>query len=130
MLPKDYVETIWSRTKSRAKKAGIEFTLSRLDISEMSIPLTCPVLGIPLRMERGERSNNSLSIDRIDSKRGYTPDNVVFVSWRVNKLKNDSTLEEMRKMVTFYENLLERVDECDSEFGSTQDTDEIDSASI
>ena len=110
MLPKDYVETIWSRTKSRAKKAGIEFTLSRLDISEMSIPITCPVLGIPLRMERGERSDNSLSIDRIDSKLGYTPDNVIFVSWKVNRLKNDATIEEMRKMVTFYENLCEERD--------------------
>jgi len=106
-LPKNYVETIWSRSKSRAKKAGIEFTLTRNDVSEMSIPVTCPVLGIPLCMERGERSDNSLSIDRIDSSQGYTPDNVVFVSWKVNRLKNDATIEEMRKMVTFYENLLE-----------------------
>ena len=107
MIPKNYVETIWSRSKSRAKQAGIEFTLTRLDISDMSIPITCPVLGIPLRMERGERSDNSLSIDRIDSNLGYTPDNVVFVSWKVNRLKNDATLEEMRKMVTFYEKLVE-----------------------
>lgn len=58
-------------------------------------------------MERIERTDNSLSIDRVDSKRGYTLDNVVFVSWKVNRMKNDSTLDEMRKMVTFYENLLE-----------------------
>jgi hypothetical protein len=106
-LPKNYVEIIWSRSKSRAKKAGLEFTLTRNDIAEMTIPVTCPVLGIPLRMERIERTDNSLSIDRVDSKRGYTLDNVVFVSWKVNRMKNDSTLDEMRKMVTFYENLLE-----------------------
>ena len=109
-LPKHYVETIWSRSKSRAKKSGIEFSLSRLDISDMSVPVTCPVLGIPLRMERGTRTDNSLSIDRIDSSLGYTPDNVVFVSWRVNRLKNDSSLDEMRKMVIFYENLVEERD--------------------
>lgn len=106
-LPKDYVEKIWSRSKSRAKIAGIEFTLSRNDIGEMSVPITCPALGIPIRVERGKRTDNSLSIDRIDSGRGYTPDNVVFVSWKVNRLKNDSTVAEMRKMVMFYENLLE-----------------------
>ena len=100
--PKEYVEKIWSRSKSRAKAAGIEFTLSRSDIADMTVPINCPVLGIPLRMERGQRSDNSLSIDRIDSSRGYTPDNVVFVSWRVNKLKSDASLVEMRLMVEFY----------------------------
>jgi len=109
-LPKDYVEKIWSRSKSRAKIAGIEFTLTRNDIAEMSVPITCPALGIPIKVERGSRTDNSLSIDRIDSKCGYTLDNVVFVSWRVNRLKNDSSVEEMRKMVTFYENLLEERD--------------------
>lgn len=109
-LPKDYVEKIWSRSKSRAKIAGIEFTLTRNDIAEMSVPITCPALGIPIRVERGSRTDNSLSIDRIDSSRGYTLDNVVFVSWKVNRVKNDSSVEELRKMVNFYENLLEERD--------------------
>lgn len=108
MLPtKDYVETIWSRAKARAKKAGIEFTLTRRDISDMTVPVTCPVLGIPIRMERGRQTDNSLSIDRVDPKRGYTPDNVVFVSWKVNRLKSNATLQEMRQMVEFYEELTE-----------------------
>lgn len=102
MLSKDYVETIWSRTKARAKRANIPFELTRSDISNMTIPITCPVLGIPLRQERGKRTDNSLSIDRIDPNLGYTVDNVVFVSWRVNWLKNNAKLEEMRKMVEFY----------------------------
>ena len=105
--PKEYVEKIWSRSKARAKAAGIEFTLTRLDIGDMTVPITCPVLGIPIRMERGRQTDNSLSIDRIDSSRGYTPDNVVFVSWKVNRLKSNATLTEMRKMVEFYEGLVE-----------------------
>ena len=103
--PKDYVEKVWSRAKARAKAAGIEFTLTRNDIADMTVPITCPVLGIPIRMEKGRPTDHSLSIDRIDSSRGYTPDNVVFVSWRVNRLKNDATLTEMRQMVEFYEGL-------------------------
>lgn len=105
--PREYVERIWSRTKARAKAAGIEFTLTRNDIADMTVPITCPVLGIPVRMERGKQTDNSLSIDRIDSSRGYTPDNVVFVSWRVNRLKSDASLTEMRQMVQFYEGLVE-----------------------
>jgi hypothetical protein len=103
--PNNYVEKIWSRSKSRAKKAGIEFTITKKDIGEMTIPITCPVLGIPIRMERGSATDNSLSIDRIDSSRGYTLDNIVFVSWRSNRLKSDATLGEMRRMIKFYESL-------------------------
>jgi len=105
MLSKDYVEIIWSRTKARAKRAGIPFELTRLDISGMTVPLTCPVTGTILRQERGKRSDSSLSIDRIDSTKGYTRDNVVFVSWKINRLKNNATLDEMRKIVEFYESL-------------------------
>ena len=110
--PSHYVETIWSRVKARAKKAGIEFTLTRSDIADMTVPMTCPVLGIPIRMEKGRQTDNSLSIDRIDSSRGYTPDNVVFVSWKVNRLKSDA----MRKMVTFYESIA--ADESDAAFAT------------
>ena len=100
--PNNYVDKIWSRSKARAKAAGIDFTITRVDLSEMTVPITCPVLGIPIRMEKGRATDNSLSIDRIDSSKGYTPDNVVFVSWRVNRLKSDATLNEMRQMVEFY----------------------------
>lgn len=135
-LSSQYVETIWSRTKSRAKSAGIEFALTRSDIADMTVPITCPALGIPLRMERGHRTDNSLSIDRIDSSRGYTTDNVVFVSWKVNRLKNNATLNEMRKMVIFYEDLcqerefpekgLEAINEADAHIHATLDADELD----
>jgi hypothetical protein len=123
-LTNQYVETIWSRSKARAKKAGIEFSLTRGNIANMTVPITCPVLGIPLRMERGQRTDNSLSIDRIDSSQGYTPDNVVFVSWRVNWLKGNASLDEMQKMVKFYESIA--VDKADTHVGATLDADEQD----
>ena len=114
--PSHYVETIWSRAKARAKKAGIEFSLTRSDVADMTVPMTCPVLGIPIRMEKGRQTDNSLSIDRIDSTRGYTRDNVVFVSWKVNRLKSNATLTEMRAMVEFYESIT--ADESDAAFAT------------
>lgn len=119
---KDYVEKIWSRSKARAKLCGIPFTLTRDDISDLTIPITCPVLGIPLRQERGRQTDNSISIDRIDSTKGYTPDNVVIVSWKVNRLKSNASLDEMRKMVTFYESIA--VDETNAHIDATLDTNE------
>ena len=122
-LNNDYVERMWSRIKSRAKRDGIVFDLTRNDIADLTIPITCPVLGIPLRQERGRQTDNSISIDRIDSTRGYTPDNVVIVSWKVNRLKSNASLEEMRKMVTFYESIAE--DKVNTHVGATLDTKKL-----
>ena len=83
--------------KHRANKRGLPFDLTTKDIR---IPALCPVLGIPLI--QGGRTGNSPSLDRIDNTKGYTKDNIVMVSLRVNRLKNDATLEELRKIADFY----------------------------
>jgi len=52
--------------------------------------------------------NNDLtpSIDRIDPKKGYVKDNIIVVSMRANRIKNDATVDEIRKVADFYEKLL------------------------
>lgn len=91
-------------SKNRAKKKGMEHSLKESDIY---IPTHCPVLGIPISHQKtgGMPHANSATIDRIDNNKGYTPDNIIVVSRRANILKNDATLEELRKIVTFYDNL-------------------------
>lgn len=42
---------------------------------------------------------NSLSIDRIDTEKGYTRDNIVLVSSIVNSMKNDLSEIEFFKVV-------------------------------
>jgi len=87
--------------KARAKRKGIEFSLTKDDIH---IPDRCPILGIPLR-RGGNFLGNSPSLDRVDNTKGYTPDNIVVVSLRANKIKNDATLEELKLITEFYSNL-------------------------
>ena len=84
---------------ARAKRAGRENTLTLTDIV---IPDVCPVLGIPLHREERGTWMNAPSVDRIDSSRGYTPDNIIIVSRRANILKRDATPDEMRKLAEFY----------------------------
>ena len=86
--------------KVRATKKGIDFDLSPADLS---IPDTCPVLGIPISMPGGARADSSPSIDRIDSTKGYTRDNVRVISWRANRLKNDATLAEIYAIAKYME---------------------------
>jgi hypothetical protein len=83
----------------------------RLQMLEtMEVPEYCPVFGIKLNYDGVEkqgwtRTDNSPSIDRIDSSKGYTADNIQIISWRANRIKNDSTPEELRKLADFMETL-------------------------
>jgi len=97
---------IWNQLKASAKKRNIEFTLLPSDIDEIGIPITCPILGIPLSFHRNKVQADSISFDRIDSAKGYSIDNVIVVSYRANMLKSNATLDEMRKIVNFYEELI------------------------
>lgn len=82
--------------KKRAKKLGREFTIVEKDII---IPESCPLLGIPLFKSKGRMADNSPSLDRIDSTKGYVPGNVWVISQRANMLKSNGTLEEFELIV-------------------------------
>jgi hypothetical protein len=62
-------------------------------------------MGIPLTYNRGQSEDNSYSIDRIDSSRGYEPDNIIVISNKANRMKNDGTIEELKLLADFYSNL-------------------------
>lgn len=79
--------------KNRSKKKNLDFNI---DVSDIVIPETCPVLGIPLYLGNRILSPNSPTIDRIDSSKGYVKGNVRVISSRANTLKNNATLEELR----------------------------------
>lgn len=90
----DVPRRIISRIKCRAKAKGIPFNL---DVSDIIIPDTCPVLGIPIYSVAGKGTNqhNSPSVDRIDPSKGYVKGNVRIISNRANLLKSNATVEEL-----------------------------------
>ena len=98
------IKTIFNRLKSSAKKRNIPFELTILDLYDLSYPLICPVLGIKLQYNRGKAQDNSYSIDRKDSSLGYTPDNIVVISWKANRLKNNASSGELTKISDYYNN--------------------------
>ena len=55
----------------------------------------CPVLGVNMEISKLGSKNNDLtpSIDRIDPKKGYVKDNIIVVSMRANRIKNDATVD-------------------------------------
>jgi len=88
---------LWKSAKDRSEKKGWEFTIT---LDDIKIPLVCPLLEIPIVMHSTrERHFNAPSVDRINSTKGYTKDNIWIISHRANQLKNDATLAEMKLMV-------------------------------
>lgn len=87
---------LWSAAKQRAKRKGLKFTIK---VEDIVIPNKCPLLGIYLRVESGVHSYHSPTIDRKDSTKGYTKENIWIISYRANHLKNDGTFEELATLV-------------------------------
>ncbi len=91
--------------KSSAKRRGIYFDLTITDLNNLSFPITCPVLGIELKFNTEMAEDGSFSIDRILSTKGYTADNIVVISQKANRMKNNGTLAEMESLVDFYRDI-------------------------
>jgi hypothetical protein len=89
---------IYNATKNRAKKLGIPFNI---DLSDVSVPAVCPVLGISLVRSKGKRTDASPSIDKMVPELGYVKGNVRVISMRANRIKNDGTVEEHEKIVRY-----------------------------
>lgn len=93
---------LYNAAKYRSSKNGLEFNIS---LSDIKIPDVCPVLGIPL-VQGNEEFNNSPSLDRIDSTKGYIVGNIQVISQRANTIKRDATLEELKLLVKHLETLV------------------------
>lgn len=89
---------LWRLAKCRAQRKGLVFTLK---VADIVIPRVCPVLGLvllPVSSGAGMPLPNSPTLDRRDSRRGYTPDNITVISWRANSLKKDGSLLEIKQI--------------------------------
>ena len=99
-IKKDKRYSIWCGAKKRAKQKNFYFDLQIEDIPE--IPGVCPILGIEIKANTTHRPlDSSPSLDRIDSKKGYVKGNIQIISNRANRIKSDSTIEELEKLINF-----------------------------
>ena len=100
------------RSKFRSKKAnaltaGHEWSV---DFGDIDFPRYCPILGIELDYWADTRQENSVSFDRVDNTKGYVTGNVIIVSWRANRIKNDGTAEEHKKIYEFMQKSLTNIE--------------------
>lgn len=100
-LPK-HLWLLWN-AKWRAKKFGLPFDLEESDVL---IPATCPVLGVPLFVEGGVVTDNSPTLDRLVPSLGYVKGNVFVISKRANTIKSNAGVEELEKVAAWLKAML------------------------
>lgn len=84
---------IWA-ARRRAKNKNQDFNITEEDIN---IPTHCPYLGIELvtSSPRGTSRESTMSLDRIDTSKGYIKGNVEVISHLANTMKNCATNEQL-----------------------------------
>ena len=94
---------VWLEYKGSAKKRGLEFTITKEQLKvwtkqacvycgDTESASTTHTSGKYIAKETLENSRyNYNGLDRVDSSKGYTPDNVVVCCKRCNWMKNDMT---------------------------------------
>lgn len=83
---------LYYAAKGRARRRKIPFTISRSDVV---IPKTCPILGIPIQHHVGVLGEDSPSLERLYPSNGYVRGNVVVISHKANRMKGECSPEEL-----------------------------------
>jgi len=82
------VESILWLAKRRAEKHGLPFSLTRSDIV---VPALCPYLGVPF----SDEGDYVPTLDRLKPEKGYVRSNILVVTKRANRIKNNATWQEL-----------------------------------
>src|SRR5690606_23144688 len=95
-------------SRKRAKRKGLEHTLTKVDIEDLlNKTKVCPILHIPLKVNKKKAGFDSPTLDRIDNSKGYTKNNVAIISYKANSLKRDLSLEQAKRLVQYMKRVLE-----------------------
>lgn len=101
MLDKPF-DKLHRNKKAECKKKGIPYNL---DIEYLNSIWTgcCPVFSIDIIKYSPYAKSSDLTahLDRIDPNKGYIKGNVAFLSSRANRLKNNASIEELKKILRY-----------------------------
>jgi hypothetical protein len=88
-----YVAKKMVAIKTSADSRGIQFDMSLRRVRQLLNTKRCFISGLPLN--RIQYDPNQLTFDRLGNTKGYSDDNVVACSFKVNQLKGDLTVDEI-----------------------------------
>jgi len=99
----DYrLQMLVNASKQRARLHQREHSISVEDVKAIyPADGKCPIFGVTLAFNKAGFRDDSPSIDRIDSSKGYTRDNIQVISWKANRIKGAASLEDLELLVAY-----------------------------
>ena len=95
-----FKSNLWQNLLGNAKRRNIPVYIDKSDIQKLYDEQggLCAVTGLPMQFSALESGKNSyaVSVDRIDSSKGYYKDNIRLVCSRVNLIKMELSDDQMR----------------------------------
>jgi hypothetical protein len=107
---KNPITQMLSNAKIRAKQKSIDFNLTSEYLKKI-FPKDnkCPITGVNFQFgyKNQDKKNNDFapSLDKIIPEKGYIEGNVIVVCNIANRIKSDSTIEVLEKVLNFYKKL-------------------------
>jgi len=96
------LQGLLNASRARAKAKNREHTLTKQDLFELyPADNKCPIFGFTLEWNGSGFRETSPSLDRIDSNKGYTKDNVQIISWKANRIKGYASVEDLEILLAY-----------------------------
>ena len=97
---KKFIYLMWARAKKRSIEKEIPFNI---ELSDIVIPNICPVFNVPFSVSKNGKgpSDNSPSLDRMNSKLGYVKGNIQVISFKANRIKSDAEICDVEKVLEY-----------------------------
>jgi hypothetical protein len=100
--PEGRATLLLNKCRQRAREKKFSFGLTKEWVAEKIKTGRCEVSGIPFVLNGGNKHKYAPSLDRADSSKGYTVDNVRVVVWMFNQAKSTYSDDEMFVFCTLY----------------------------
>ena len=104
---KNPIPQMLSNAKIRAKQKGFNFDLTYEYLKKIfPNDNKCPITGLPFQFgyknNKKINKNYSPSLDRIIPSKGYVQGNVMIICDLMNRMKQDSTFDDIEKLYNYY----------------------------
>jgi hypothetical protein len=99
-----YLKKLLSIAKLRSKRKNLPFDITEEDLFNVATEY-CPITNKKLHYIHRKFNKdyaNCASLDRIDSSKGYTKDNIRIISLRANVLKSCCSFEDLLNMQNYF----------------------------
>lgn len=100
-MEKSPAQFIFEKSKTNARNHDHEHSISKSDIERLLTGQSERCYYSGLKFNYSAIKNNPLypSLDRVDSRLGYVPGNIVLVAWFINRAKSDCSVTEFIELL-------------------------------